>query len=412
MDTLRARGFIKQVVFEQDLYKLLEQSAAFYVGFDPTADSLHVGHFLQLMAMSHMQRAGHKPYFVVGGGTALVGDPSNRTDMRQMLTKEAIKKNGAAFAAQAQSLIDFSPAAKNAAVLVNNSDWLEGLNYIDFLRDIGGLFSINRMLTADCYKSRLEKGLTFLEFNYMLMQSYDFLMLHQKYGVRLQLGGDDQWSNILSGADLIRRKEGKDAFALTLPLLTTAQGVKMGKTQAGALWLDKNKTSPYEFYQYFRNIDDADVEKCFKLLTFLDLDKIAELTKFKDERINAAKKILAFEITQLVHGEAAARLAEDMAAAAFSKGGAVGTGGASGAEGINMPTQTIGKDVTGIIDILTATGAAASKSEARRLIEGGGVSIDGQGVLSITETLCKKIIAKKEFVLHKGKKTRIRVILK
>jgi tyrosyl-tRNA synthetase len=415
MDTLRARGFIKQVVFEQDLYKLLGGGGtAFYIGFDPTADSLHVGHFLQLMAMSHMQRAGHKPYFVVGGGTALVGDPSNRTDMRQMLTKETIKKNSAAFVEQAKSFIDFSPTAKNAAVLVNNADWLEGLNYIDFLRDIGGLFSVNRMLTADCYKSRLEKGLTFLEFNYMLMQSYDFLVLHQKYGVSLQLGGDDQWSNILSGADLIRRKEGKDAFALTIPLLTTAQGVKMGKTQAGALWLDKNKTSPYEFYQYFRNVDDGDVEKCFKLLTFFDLDKIAELTKFKDERINAAKKILAFEITKLVHGQAEARAAEDMAAAAFFKVGAGAAGAGASAAGAveNMPTQTIDKGVTGVIDILTATGAAASKSEARRLIEGGGVSIDGQGVLSITETLSNRIIAKKEFVLHKGKKTRIRVILK
>lgn len=274
MDTLKARGFLKQVVFEEDLRKALEtESMPFYIGFDPTADSLHVGHFVQLMAMRHMQLAGHKPIALIGGGTGMIGDPSGRTDMRSMMTRETIEHNCECFRKQMEKFISFE--GENAAIMVNNADWLLGLNYIDFLREIGASFSVNRMLTAECYKSRLESGLTFLEFNYMLMQAYDFLVLHREYGCKLELGGDDQWSNILAGADLIRRKEGKDAFAMTFALLTTSEGKKMGKTAKGALWLDPDKTTPYEFYQYFRNVDDADVEKCLKLLTFLPLEELS-----------------------------------------------------------------------------------------------------------------------------------------
>ncbi|MBQ9146045.1 MAG: tyrosine--tRNA ligase, partial [Clostridia bacterium] len=309
MDTLRERGFIKQVVFEEDLYELLgRESVPFYIGFDPTADSLHVGHYLAMMAMAHMQRAGHKPIVLIGGGTAMVGDPSGRTDMRKMMTKEIIDHNVQCFREQMSRFFSFE--GENAAVMVNNADWLLGLNYVDFIREIGSLFSVNRMLTAECFKTRMEKGLSFLEFNYMLMQSYDFLVLCQKYGCRLQCGGDDQWSNILAGADLIRRKESIPAFAMTFQLLTTSEGKKMGKTQSGAVWLDRNKTSPYDFYQYWRNVDDADVEKCMKLLTFMPLEEIEALVCHKDERINAAKERLAFEITKIVHGEEDAVLAQ------------------------------------------------------------------------------------------------------
>ena len=297
MDTLRARGFIKQTVYEDELYeKLGSESVPFYIGFDPTADSLHVGHFMQLIAMRHMQDAGHKPIILIGGGTGMIGDPSGRTDMRSMMTRETVKYHVECFKKQMSRFIRFE--GENGAIIVDNADWLLDLNYIDFLREIGANFSVNKMLTAECYRSRMEKGLTFLEFNYMLMQAYDFLVLFRKYGCQLELGGDDQWSNILAGADLIRRKEQKPAFAMTFTLLTTSEGKKMGKTQKGAVWLDENKTSPYEFYQYWRNTADDDVEKCFKLLTFLPLEEIAELCAHRDERINAAKERLAFELTK------------------------------------------------------------------------------------------------------------------
>ncbi|MBQ4444576.1 MAG: tyrosine--tRNA ligase [Clostridia bacterium] len=395
MDTLRERGFIKQVVFEEDLYKLLDtEKVSFYIGFDPTADSLHVGHYLAMMAMAHMQRAGHRPIVLIGGGTAMVGDPSGRTDMRQMMTKEVIAHNCDCFRKQMSRFFSFE--GDNAAIMVNNADWLLGLNYIDFIRDIGSLFSVNRMLTAECFKTRMEKGLSFLEFNYMLMQSYDFLVLFQKYGCCLECGGDDQWSNILAGADLIRRKERKDAYAMTFQLLTTSEGKKMGKTQSGAVWLDREKTSPYDFYQYWRNVDDVDVEKCLKLLTFLPLDEIAELVKYRDERMNAAKERLAYEITKIVHGEEDAAKAQQQARAAFA------------GDGDNMPTATIGKDVVSVVDVLVATGLAPSKGEAKRLILGGGVSVDGNKIAKIDEALTDSQRAN-GFVLHKGKKTHIKV---
>ena len=317
MDVLRERGFIKQTVYEEELYKLLgSESVPFYIGFDPTADSLHVGHYLQLIVMSWMQKAGHKPIILIGGGTAMVGDPSGRTDMRSMMTKETIRHNCDCFREQMSRFLSFE--GDNAAVMVDNGDWLLDLNYIDFLREVGVHFSVNHMLTCECFKSRMEKGLSFLEFNYMLMQAYDFLVLYRKYGCKLECGGDDQWSNILAGADLIRRKEGKDAFAMTFTLLTTSEGKKMGKTQKGAVWLDKNKTTPYDFFQYWRNVSDDDVEKCMKLLTFMDLAEIEELTKVRDERINKAKERLAYEVTSIVHGKEVADEVLAQVHAAFS----------------------------------------------------------------------------------------------
>ena len=390
MDTLRDRGFVKQVVFEEDLYKLLgEKSVTFYIGFDPTADSLHVGHFVQLMAMAHMQRAGHKPIALIGGGTAMVGDPSGRTDLRSMMTKETIAHNCECFKKQMQKFVDFSDGQ---AVMVNNADWLLNLNYVDFLRDVGMHFSVNKMLTAECFKKRLEKGLSFLEFNYMLMQSYDFLVLAQKHDCLLQLGGDDQWSNMLFGADLIRRKERKDAFAMTFSLLTTSEGAKMGKTAKGAVWLDPDKTSPYDFFQYWRNVADADVEKCLKLLTFVDLEEIAELCKYRDERINQAKVRLAYELTSLVHGQETAEKVKQQVSAAFSNNQE------------NMLTKEVLAD--NVIDCLVEVGFAKSKGEARRLIEGGGVSVDD------TKVSAFDFVLPKQFVLHKGKKAHIKVVLK
>ena len=319
MDVLRERGFVKQTVYEDELYeKLGKESVPFYIGFDPTADSLHVGHFLTLIAMHHMQQAGHKPIILIGGGTAMIGDPSGRTDMRQMMTKETIAHNVECFKKQMSRFIDFE--GENGAIVVNNADWLLDLNYVDFLREIGAHFSVNKMLTAECFKQRLERGLSFLEFNYMLMQAYDFLVLNRKYGCALELGGDDQWSNILAGANLIRIKERKPAYAMTFTLLTTSDGRKMGKTAKGAVWLDENKTTPYEFYQYWRNIDDADVEKCLKLLTFLPVSEIDELCRYRDERINHAKEVLAFELTKEVHGEEKAKTAQEQAKAAFAGG--------------------------------------------------------------------------------------------
>ncbi len=392
MDTLRERGFIKQTVYEEELYeKLGSESVPFYIGFDPTADSLHVGHFMQLIAMKHMQDAGHRPIILIGGGTGMIGDPSGRTDMRSMMTRETVEHHVDCFRKQMARFIRFD--GENGAIVVNNADWLLNLNYVDFLRDIGVYFSVNKMLTAECYRSRMEKGLTFLEFNYMLMQAYDFLVLNRKYGCLLQLGGDDQWSNILAGADLIRRKEHEAAFAMTFTLLTTSEGKKMGKTQKGAVWLDENKTSPYEFYQYWRNTADADVEKCLKLLTFLPLEEIAELTQYKDERINHAKEVLAYELTKMVHGKDKADAAQSEAKAAF------------GGEG-DMPEKKIPADSKTVLQALIATGLCKSNGEARRLVDQGGVSINGEKVTDVNAELPAS-----PFTLFKGKKVRLQVIV-
>ena len=393
MDTLKARGFLKQTVFEEELYeKLGKESVPFYIGFDPTADSLHVGHFMQLIAMHHMQQAGHKPIILIGGGTAMVGDPSGRTDMRSMMTKETIRHNVECFKTQMSKFVSFE--GENAAVIVDNGDWLLNLNYVDFLREIGAHFSVNRMLTAECFQQRLERGLSFLEFNYMLMQAYDFLVLYRKYGCALELGGDDQWNNILAGANLIRIKEQKPAYAMTFTLLTTSDGKKMGKTAKGAVWLDENKTTPYEFYQYWRNINDDDVEKCLKLLTFLSLEEIEELCRYRDERINKAKERLAFELTKEVHGEEKATIAQSQAQAAFGGGSA----------------ELLTKEVSGVetvVDVMVAAGVAKSKGEARRLVEQGGVSVDENKVSDVNMP-----VPSKEFVLHKGKKVHLKIIVK
>ena len=393
MDTLRERGFIKQTVFEEELYeKLGRESVAFYIGFDPTADSLHVGHFMQLIAMHHMQQAGHRPIVLIGGGTGMVGDPSGRTDMRTMMTRETVQHNVECFKKQMSRFIDFE--GENAAIVVDNADWLLNLNYVDFLREIGAHFSVNRMLTAECFKQRLERGLSFLEFNYMLMQAYDFLVLYRKYGCSLELGGDDQWSNILAGANLIRIKEQQPAFAMTFTLLTTSDGKKMGKTAKGAVWLDENKTSPYEFYQYWRNTADEDVEKCMKLLTFLPLEEIGELCRYRDERINHAKEVLAYELTKEVHGEEKANLARSQAQAAF---------GGSDAE---LPVKEA-KGAATVVDAMVAAGIAKSKGEARRLIEQGGVSVNDDKVTDVNMP-----VPAEEFVLHKGKKVHVKIIVR
>ena len=398
-DILKERGFIKQTVYEEDLYNQLgKEPTPFYVGFDPTADSLHIGHYIPVMAMAHMQRAGHKPIALFGGGTAMIGDPSGRTDMRQMMTRETIAANVAAFKKQMSRFLDFE--GNNPAIMVDNGDWLLNLNYIDFLREIGINFSVNKMLTAECFKTRYERGLNFLEFNYMLMQAYDFLVLYRKYGCKLEIGGNDQWSNILAGADLIRRLEGDSAYAMTFTLLETSDGKKMGKTAKGALWLDPNKTSPYDFYQYFRNVEDVKVEECLKLLTFMELDEIAELVKYKDERINAAKARLAYEVTKLVHGEEEAEKAKSQAEGAFS--GNVDA----------MPEVTIEGGVeTTVVDSMTLAGVASSKSEARRLVEGGGVKIGDEKVTSVAAKLADFGVTD-SFVLHKGKKVHVKVVLK
>ena len=393
MDVLRERGFVKQMVYEEELYeKLGKESVPFYIGFDPTADSLHVGHFLTLIAMHHMQQAGHKPIILIGGGTAMIGDPSGRTDMRQMMTKETIAHNVECFKKQMSRFIDFE--GENGAIVVNNADWLLDLNYVNFLRDIGAHFSVNKMLTAECFKQRLERGLSFLEFNYMLMQAYDFLVLNRKYGCALELGGDDQWSNILAGANLIRIKERKPAYAMTFTLLTTSDGRKMGKTAKGAVWLDENKTTPYEFYQYWRNIDDADVEKCLKLLTFLPVSEIDELCRYRDERINHAKEVLAFELTKEVHGEEKAKTAQEQAKAAFA-----------GGDGEMLVKEAAGAQT--VVDAMVAAGVCKSKGEARRLIEQGGVSVNDEKV-----TDANMPVPAEEFVLQKGKKVRVKISVK
>lgn len=393
MDTLKKRGFIKQTVFEDELYeKLGKESVPFYIGFDPTADSLHVGHFLTLIAMHHMQQAGHKPIILIGGGTGMVGDPSGRTDMRQMMTRETVEHNVECFKKQMARFIDFE--GENGAIVVNNADWLLDLNYVDFLREIGAHFSVNKMLTAECFKQRLERGLSFLEFNYMLMQAYDFLVLNRKYNCSLELGGDDQWSNILAGANLIRIKERKPAYAMTFTLLTTADGKKMGKTAKGAVWLDENKTSPYEFYQYWRNIDDADVEKCLKLLTYLPVEEIEELCRYKDERINHAKEVLAYELTKEVHGEEKAETARQQAKAAFA-----------GGEGELL--EKVAEGAQTVVDAMVLCGVCKSKGEARRLIAQGGVAVNEEKVTDENMP-----VPESEFVLQKGKKVRVKVIVK
>ena len=390
IDQLKERGIVRQTVFEDELKELLDSGPqSFYIGFDPTADSLHVGHFVQMIVARRLQQAGHRPIILIGGGTAMIGDPSGRTDLRSMLTREAIKHNVECFKKQMSRFVDFE--GENGAIIVDNADWLLDLNYIDFLREIGSCFSVNKMLTAECYKARMEKGLTFLEFNYMLMQAYDFLVLNRKYGCVLQCGGDDQWSNILAGADLIRRKEGKAAFAITFGLLTTTEGIKMGKTARGAVWLDPAKTSPYDFFQYWRNIQDDDVDTVFRFLTFLPLDEIRELTKHRDERMNAAKERLAYELTEMVHGKDAAEDALKKAHAAFS----------GDAEG--MPAASVPADMRLVADILVAAAGVPSKSEARRLIQGGGISVDGTKVTDIAAAITDSQAAN-GFVLQKGKK--------
>ena len=394
LDTLKQRGFLKQTVFGEELYELLsKEKVSFYVGFDPTADSLHIGHYIPIMAMAHMQRAGHKPICLFGGGTAMIGDPTGRTDLRQMLTKEQINNNIERFKVQMSRFIDFN--GEGGAIMVNNADWLLNLNYVDFLRDIGVCFSVNKMLTAECFKTRLERGLNFLEFNYMLMQGYDFYRLFEDHNCVLQMGGDDQWSNMLAGVDLVRRKAQKPAYAATCTLLLTSDGKKMGKTAKGALWLDENKTTPYEFYQYFRNVEDGKVAECMKLLTFMELDEIEELTKYQDERMNAAKARLAFEVTKLVHGEEKALEAQKQAQGAF------------GGNADDMPTVTIPRSDF-IPDIMLAAGIVKSKGEARTLISGGGVSINEEKITGLT--LDSAVLDKGEFILHKGKKVHVKVI--
>ena len=396
-DELVARGLIAQVTDEEEIKELINNGkAVFYIGFDPTADSLHVGHFMALCLMKRLQMAGNKPIALIGGGTGMVGDPSGRSDMRQMMTPEMIQHNCDCFKKQMSRFIDFSDGK---AMMVNNADWLMDLNYIDVLREVGAHFSVNRMLTAECYKQRMEKGLSFLEFNYMIMQSYDFYTLFQKYGCNMQFGGDDQWSNMLGGTELIRRKLGKDAYAMTINLLLNSEGKKMGKTQSGAVWLDPNKTSPFEFYQYWRNVSDTDVLKCIRMLTFLPLEQIDEMDKWEGSQLNQAKEILAFELTKLVHGEEEATKAQESARALFAGGGSHA----------DMPTAEITEaDLRdGAIDImglLTVSGLTASRSEARRAVEQGGVTVNGEKVTDIKTTYTPDDLSADEFVLKRGKK--------
>lgn len=403
-EELQARGLLAQLTDADEIRDLINGGkAVFYIGFDPTADSLHVGHFMALCLMKRLQEAGNKPIALIGGGTAMIGDPSGRTDMRTMMTKETIEHNCECFKKQMSRFIDFS---EGKAMMVNNADWLLDLNYVEFIRDIGACFSVNNMLRAECYKQRMEKGLSFLEFNYMIMQSYDFMQLYERYGCNMQFGGDDQWSNMLGGTDLIRRKLGKDAYAMTITLLMNSEGKKMGKTQKGAVWLDPAKTTPYEFYQYWRNVADADVLKCLRMLTFLPLEQIDEMDKWEGSRLNQAKEILAYELTNLVHGEEEAKKAQEAAKALFAGGGSLE----------NMPTVTLADDkfTDGTIDILgilVAAGLAASRSEARRSVEQGGVSVNGEKVADIKASYTKAKIAAEEFIVKKGKKSFKKIIV-
>lgn len=400
-EVLKERGFIEQLTHEAEIKELLEkEKITFYIGYDPTADSLHVGHFLAMVAMAHMQKAGHRPIALVGGGTAMVGDPSGKTDMRKMLTKEQIIHNSECIKKQLGKLIDFSD---NKALMINNADWLWGLNYIDFLRDFGAHFSVNKMLTAECFKMRLEKGLSFLEFNYMLMQAYDFYELNQRHNCVMQLGGNDQWSNILAGADLIRRKESKPAFGLTFTLLTNSEGKKMGKTENGAVWLDPAKTSPYEFYQYWRNVSDDVVEKCLALLTFLPMDEVRRLGALKDKEINEAKKILAYEVTKLVHSEEDAKKSQDAAEALF--------GGGSNMS--NVPTSSMPRTILGtkILDVLLEASIIPSKAEGKRLIQQGGLYVNDANVTSMDTLVTEDLFIDGKMLVRRGKKNYNQIVL-
>lgn len=403
-DELKARGLLAQLTDEEEIKELINNGkATFYIGFDPTADSLHVGHFMALCLMKRLQMAGNKPIALIGGGTGMVGDPSGRTDMRTMMTKETIDHNCECFKKQMSRFIDFS---EGKALMVNNAEWLLDLNYIEFLREIGPHFSVNRMLTAECYKQRMEKGLSFLEFNYMLMQSYDFYELFQRYGCNMQFGGDDQWSNMLGGTELIRRKLGKDAYAMTITLLLNSEGKKMGKTQKGAVWLDPNKTTPFEFFQYWRNVADADVLKCLRMLTFLPLEQIDEMDKWEGSQLNQAKEILAYELTKLVHGEEEAVRARESARALFSAGVAA-----------DMPTTELTEEdfTDGMIDmisVLCKAGLSASRSEGRRAIEQGGVSLENEKVTDVKAAFGKDTFAGEGVVVKRGKKNFRKVVLK
>ena len=402
-DELVARGLIAQVTNEDEIREMVNNGkAVFYIGFDPTADSLHVGHFMALCLMKRLQMAGNKPIALIGGGTAMIGDPSGRTDMRQMMTKETINHNVECFKKQMSRFIEFG---EDKAMLVNNADWLMDLNYVDVLREVGAHFSVNRMLTAECYKQRMEKGLSFLEFNYMIMQSYDFYTLFQKYGCNMEFGGDDQWSNMLGGTELIRRKLGKDAYAMTINLLLNSEGKKMGKTQSGAVWLDPNKTSPFDFFQYWRNVSDADVLKCLRMLTFLPLEQIDEMDKWEGAQLNEAKEILAFELTKMVHGEEEAEKAKEASHALFSGAGA----------SANMPTIEVNADdfANGTMDImavLVKAGLCESRSEARRGVQQGGVSVDGEKVTDIGATYTLDDFAGEGKVVKRGKKKFAKVV--
>ena len=398
-DVLVERGLLAQTTHAEEIRELLgKEKVTFYIGFDPTADSLHVGHFLQMVVMRHMQMHGHRPIALVGGGTGHVGDPSGRTDMRQMMTEEVINHNCECFKKQLSKVVDFSDGK---ALMVNNADWLLNLNYIEFLRDIGACFSVNKMLTAECFKQRLEKGLSFLEFNYMLMQSYDFLMLSREYGCKLELGGDDQWSNILGGLELCRKKDGKQVYGMTFTLLTNSEGKKMGKTQSGAVWLDPEKTTPYDFYQYWVNVQDADVIKCLKLLTFIPMDEIREMEKWEGAELNKAKRILAYEVTKLVHGEEEAEKAKATAEAVFGQGKASS----------DMPTTVI-EDVVGmgVLDMLVATGLVKSKGEARRIVQQNGLSINDEKYTDVNGTVSADMMTDDGIIIKKGKKIYHRVV--
>lgn len=396
-DILKERGFIKQTTHEDEIREMLtKEKVTFYIGFDPTADSLHIGHFVQVMAMSHLQKSGHMPIFLLGGGTGMIGDPSGRTDMRQMLTPETIQHNVNCFIEQTKGLLDLS---EDKAIIVNNADWLTNLKYIPFIREIGKHFSVNRMLTAECFKNRMEKGLSFLEFNYMIMQAYDFLELYRRHGCKLQLGGDDQWSNIIAGADLIRRVESKSAYGMTFSLLTTSEGKKMGKTQSGAIWLNPNKTSPFEFYQYWRNVADADVENCLSLLTFIPMDEVRRLGALEGVEINKAKEILAFEVTKLIHGEKEAKKAEEAAKSLFSKEKLAGS-----VPNTKIPKEEFNEGID-IITLLTKTDLVSSRGEGRRLIKQGGVSINDEKINNIDTSITLDFFEDNALMIKKGKKT-------
>jgi len=402
-DILTARGLIAQTTHEEEIKKLLEtEKVTFYIGFDPTADSLHIGGMLQLIVMRHMQNAGHRPIALLGGATAMIGDPTGKTDMRPMMTREDIQHNADKFKEQMSRFIDFSDGR---ALMVNNADWLLDLNYVTFLREVGVHFSVNRMLTAECFKARLEKGLSFLEFNYMLMQGYDFYHLNKEYGCSMQFGGDDQWSNIIGGMELIRRKSNKSAYGITFNLLLTSDGKKMGKTEKGAVWLDRDKFSPYDFYQYWRNVDDADVVKLLKMVTFVPLEEIAEFEKMEGQELNAAKKLLAFEITKMVHGEAEAKSAADAASNIFS--------GAGSSE--NMPSAEIPRSVVAggiaVLDLLVAVGLVPSKGEGRRLIEQGGLTVNGEKIEDMNLVAGEAYFPDNEMIVKKGKKTFLKIVL-